>query len=361
MIPMLLITQLLKLLTLRKKLSEIHGVGYPNQYSEARKALEAKIDYVQGGEDVYQRVINNFYAEKDVEMPSEGTYYRVTAVSGNNEKAYLTYDGIDVGLTDNVAKATGFKAIANEDGTFLLQTGDGRYFKQISEAGNVSVTPSKANNITLEKLMLSDVEAKKTFGMLTIKAENQYMYVDISKLAFLTPSDKANSIDTEHTNAFMLEAMDKTQIYAPEVSMSFSINHGESVESLKTIAVTFKGAAKVDLADKSKIKLNSATEKNVGKIGVVPVTDSEFILSFSDLPISPTYMLSIGDGAFTFTFAEVVHQIEGDVILINIGTGITGIKVDELEEPVYDLQGRKVTCNLKSGIYIKNGKKVYIK
>ena len=306
-------------------------------------------------------IINNFYAEKDVEMPTDGVYYRVTAVSENQDKAYLTYDGIDVGLTDDVAKATGFKAIANEDGSFRLQTGDGRYFKQISEAGNVSVTPTAANGITLEKLTISGVEAKTTFGMLSIKAENQYMYVDISKLAFLNPSDQSDSISAEHTNAFMLEAIDKTQIYAPEVSMSFSVNHGESVESLKTIAVSFKGAAKVDLADKSKIKLNSATEKNVGKIGVAPVTDNEFILSFSDLPESPTYMLSIGDGAFTFTFAEVVHQIEGDVILINIGTGITGIKVDESEEPVYDLQGRKVTGNLKSGIYIKNGKKVYIK
>ena len=349
---------------LAQKLFATHGVGYPSQDSAARNALNAKVDYVQGGEDVYQRIINNFYAEKDVEMPTDAVYYRVTAVSETeNSVAYLTYDGDEVGLTDDVEKATGFKAVANDDGTFLLQTGDGRYLKQISEAGNVSVTATAANKITLEKLSIEGVEAKKTFGTLSIKAENKYMYVDIANLAFLTPSGNPDSIVVEHTNAFKFEEIDKSKIYAPEVSMNFNIAHGANVESLKSIIVTFVGAAKVDLADKSKIKINSATEKNVGKIEVVP-TDrgNEFILTFSDLPESPSYMLNIGDGAFTFTFAEVKYTIEGDAILINISpTGISAITITESDEPLYDLQGRKVSGNLKSGIYIKNGKKVYIK
>ena len=351
-------------LELAKKLSETHGVGYPSQYSEARKALDAKIDYVQGGEEVYQNIIKNFYAEKDVEMPAEGTYYRVTAISDKNDKAYLTYDGLDVGLTNDINKATGFKAVANEDGTFLLQTGDGRYFKQISEAGNVSVTPSSANNITLAKFAIESMEAKSTFGMLSIKAENQYMSVDISKLAFLNPSDKPDNFDVEHTNAFILEVIDKSQISAPSVSMNFSIAYGENVESLKTMVLTFKGASKVDLADKSEIMLNSETAQNVGKIEVIPMPDkgNEFILSFSELPESPSFTLLISKGAFTFTFADVVHEIKGSSTLIKIGTtGISGIYVDESDEPVYDLQGRKVSGVLKSGIYIKNGKKVYIK
>lgn len=349
---------------LAKKLSETYGVGYPSKNSVARKALDAKIDYVQGGEEVYQNIIKNFYAEKDVEMPAEETYYRVTAISDKNDKAYLTYDGLDVGLTNDINKATGFKAVANEDGIFLLQTGDGRYFKQISEAGNVSVTPSSANNITLAKFAIESMEAKSTFGMLSIKAENQYMSVDISKLAFLNPSDKPDNFDVEHTNAFILEVIDKSQISAPSVSMNFSIAYGENVESLKTMVLTFKGASKVDLADKSEIMLNSETAQNVGKIEVIPMPDkgNEFILSFSELPESPSFTLLISKGAFTFTFADVVHEIKGGSTLIKIGTtGISGIYVDESDEPVYDLQGRKVSGVLKSGIYIKNGKKVYIK
>ena len=349
---------------LAKKLSETHGVGYPSQYSEARKDLDAKIEYVQGGEARYQQIINNFYKEKDVEMPSDGVYYRVTAVSDNeNSIAYLTYDGNEVGLTDDVKKATGFKAIVNEDGSYLLQTGDGWYFKQISEAGNVSVTPTAANNITFEKLSIDGVEAKTTFGTLSIKAEKQYMNVDIANLTFLAPSEKPDHIDVKQTNAFKLEEIDKTQIYVPEVSISFNKNYGDYVESLKSLIVTFVGATKVDLADKSKIKLNSPTAQNVGKIEVIP-TDrgNEFTLSFSNLPESPSYTLDIRDGAFTFTFADVTYPIEGDAILINIGpTGISGITITESDESVYDLQGRKVSGNLKSGIYIKNGKKVYIK
>ena len=348
---------------LAQKLFATHGVGYPSQDSAARNALNAKVDYVQGGEDVYQRIINNFYAEKDVEMPTDGVYYRVSAVSENDKKVYLTYDGMDVGLTFDFTMATGFKAVANADGTFLLQTGDGRYLRQISEAGNVSVTATAANKITLEKLSIEGVEAKKTFGTLSIKAENKYMYVDIANLAFLTPSEKPDSIVVEHTNAFKLEEIDKSKIHAPEVSMSFNIAYGANVESLKSVIVTFVGAAKVDLADKSKIRINSATEKNVGKIEVIP-TDrgNEFILMFSDLPESPSYTLDIRDGAFNFTFAEVTYMIEGDAILINISpTAIRSFSVNEPDEPLYDLQGRKVSGNLKSGIYIKNGKKVYIK
>ena len=105
-------------------------------------------------------------------------------------------------------------------------------------------------------------------------------------------------------------------------------------------------------------------EKNVGKIDVIPVLEkgNEFILTFRELPESPSFTLSIGDGAFTFTFAEVKYPIEGDVTLVYIGTsGISDVTVDASDDPVFDLQGRKVSGVLKSGIYIKNGKKVYIK
>ena len=78
--------------------------------------------------------------------------------------------------------------------------------------------------------------------------------------------------------------------------------------------------------------------------------------------------LGYGDNTKAALITRGIHEIArlgiaagGSFETFSGLTGITTIYVDVTDEPLYDLQGRKVSGNLKSGIYIKNGKKVYIK
>jgi len=79
-----------------------------------------------------------------------------------------------------------------------------------------------------------------------------------------------------------------------------------------------------------------------------------FVWSQGNIPAGKCY-IDLGTGA------GARHRSLG----INTGDGTTGISDVEREMPdmegMYDLQGHKVTGHVRSGIYIKNGKKVFIK
>ena len=354
-----------EMLRLVQDLVNTHGVGYPSEGCNSRKALEDKLIRVQGSDDVYRGLINAFYAETSIVMPSNDTYYRVSAVGDGGTTAYLTYDGMKVGVTDDVANATGFKLHVNGDGTFLFQTGDGRYLQQLSALNNILINPTTSNNITLAKLSVNGVDAAKTFGLFSFKADGVFANVDVNEPQILSATSELSNFNTIMTNGFKLEEVDKASITPPTVKTILTPAHGTYVETLSTVTVTFEGISKVDLADIGRISLSSATEENVGKMSVTPVEGklNEYSITFTDLPESSSYTLWIERGAFTFIFAETTHEIGSVRANFNIGTsGITGISIDALDGPVYDLQGRKIEGKtLKSGIYIKNGKKVYIK
>lgn len=354
-----------EVLTRAENLLKITGVGYPTEGCPARSSLENKVDTRIGSTDEFLTAINNYYRTAFVTMPpDDGTYYRVSAVS-DSTCVYLGYDGEKVFLTADLEMATGFLTKRMGDGTFMFVTGDGKYLRQLSSEPNVSQQASAVNNITLAKFAVEGVEPVKTFGLFSIQAEGSYALADVKDLKMLAASEGLTNFDNVKTNGFKLEAItDNSKIAPPTVKAALDPAHGEYIESLTKVKVTFSGVSKVDLADKTRITLSSATQDNVGNLSIDPVegkTD-EYIITISDLPESMSYTLWIERGAFSYVFAGITREVNSVRANFNIGTsGISGITIDASDEPVYDLQGRKVSGVLKSGIYIKNGKKVYIK
>jgi hypothetical protein len=127
--------------------------------------------------------------------------------------------------------------------------------------------------------------------------------------------------------------------------------------------IIFDCYPEITLRAPERIKLYGKSAKDLAEITVTPNENQRnaFIVDIAKLPQSTRYTLSIEQGAFTFSFAREPREIGGFIAIYDNVTGITSIYVDVTDEPLYDLQGRKVSGNLKSGIYIKNGKKVYIK
>jgi len=351
-------------LELAKKIEKMEGVGYPVDVSPARRELQSKIDYVEGDDALYRAAINRYYAETNVTMPSHGTYYKISAYSEDGTKSYLSFDGDQVGMTKDASMATGFMAKPSEDGSFLLIAGDGRYLSQLSPNGSLTVRSSDDNHIVLKKLLFDNVDVAKTFGMFSVQVGDSYAMVNVKDDSILEASNSLEFFDAEKTNAFMLEPVDRTTLPVPEVGAVLTPEKGSKVESLTSITVAFTHVLDVELVDPAKISISDETGNDVGKISVTRVggKSNEYVLTFEDLPTSSYYTLWIEKGAFTFVFAEITREVGNVKANYNIvSSGITSIYINGTNEPVYDLQGRKVTGTLKAGVYIKNGKKVYIK
>ena len=349
--------------TLASNLEKISGIGYPSRDCPARKSLEGLVDKREGNDEKFMNAINSFYSTAYVTMPEKGKYYRITAVS-DSTVVYLDYNGEKVGLTAEASKATGFMAMPNDDGSFSLLTGEGQYLSQLSEEKNVS---NEAVSITLAKLLIDGIDPVKTFGLFSIKADGAYAQVDVKEAKFLAAVNELNQFSSEQTCGFKLEEVDNADIPAPNLTSFVILDpvRGAYLSELKTVTLKFNCFAKVELTDVNKIKLIDNESNEVGEVSTNAVegVTNEFLITFGDLPKSPLFTLMIEEGAFTFTFADKNRPIRSFIANFNIvdETGIRNIYVSEFDEPLYDLQGRKVSGNLKSGIYIKNGKKLYIK
>jgi hypothetical protein len=353
-----------EVLDLGRELQELSGLGYPTSDSKAREQLKKKWTHVEGSDEDYMGYINDFYNETNVVKPTVGKYYKVYAVAADGTKAYLDYDGSTVGVTADPAKATGFKMAANEDGTYRFVTGNSTYLRQLSNETNTSAAyAATENDITIAKLSIEGVDAVKTFGLFSLKMENTYALVDVKNAKILAATATLADSDNEKTNAFMFEEVSAANIPTPTVKVELSPATGSEVDLLDQVRVTFFGVGQVELADMSLITLTDVSGESMNPVKVETSANdpNKFLIDFVSVAPGQTYFLSIGKGAFTYTFAEQSREVELVTAVYTITTGITGITVDPSDDAVYDLQGRMVTGTLKSGVYIKNGKKVYIK
>jgi hypothetical protein len=67
------------------------------------------------------------------------------------------------------------------------------------------------------------------------------------------------------------------------------------------------------------------------------------------------------DSNFGGTFSNYGGQIIDVVLNVTDGTGIEEVETGNGKRVIYDIQGRKLSEIVKSGIYIINGKKVLVK
>ena len=244
------------------------GLGYPTADSKAREALSNLVASGRGTDDVFEKAMDDFYAETDVEMPAVDKYYHIVAIRAANDTAYVNQMGNLTGLVESEAEATPLKLTAGEDGKYVLTTADGQW--------QLNVVISKKVNAE---------DAKSVFGLFSID-----------------PFDKMKAI------GFTFAEVDKEDIPVPQVELTLTPESGTEVDVLDEVKLTFKGYDKIVLADATKIELVK-DETSMNPV-VTPVEGStnEYILTFGiDEP--GTYMLLVNKGAFTFDYAELTHEV----------------------------------------------------
>ena len=309
-----------EVLAAAQELLKKSGMGYPTATSSARIALQNLVDSGKGDDAEYEEAMQAFYTTSSVEKPAAGKYYTIAGVTSNNKVAYLQYDGTNVTLTADAAKATGFKTVVN-NGIYNFQTGDGKYLHTLTNdkdnASNVTSTlDATVNNLLVERLgNISNVDAKNTMGLFSIFGslkdnKGGYSLVNAATAAIQAPSASLTSFSETLTNGFRFAEIDKTKIPVPAVKYTLSPADKAEQLSIKQVTLTFSYPGEVTIADKSKVTLKDAkgTAVAISGVALASGTKNKVNITFAELA-SGTYTLTATEGAFTYTFAEAKKNV----------------------------------------------------
>ena len=337
-----------EVLAAAQELLKKSGMGYPTATSSARIALQNLVDSGKGDDAEYEEAMQAFYTTSSVEKPAAGKYYTIAGVTSNNKVAYLQYDGTNVTLTADAAKATGFKTVVN-NGIYNFQTGDGKYLHTLTNdkdnASNVTSTlDATVNNLLVERLgNISNVDAKNTMGLFSIFGslkdnKGGYSLVNAATAAIQAPSASLTSFSETLTNGFRFAEIDKTKIPVPAVKYTSSPADKAEQLSIKQVTLTFSYPGEVTIADMSKVTLKDAKGTAVAISGVVLASKNKVNITFAELA-SGTYTLTAAEGAFTYTFAETQKNVPAITATYTVPaipeqkytlTPATGAKLEEL-------------------------------
>lgn len=306
------------------------GMGYPAANSAARVALQEKVNDSKSG-DVDDAVLTSamkaFYKETDVVKPTASKYYTIAGVTSNNKEAYLQYDGNNVTLTNDKAKATGFKTVIDKNGVFTFKTGDGKYLHTLvntnysgTTKSNVSSDSTNVNRFTVTALGKADIDNDNGFGLFKIYSaydketnggfKSGYSLVNAATAVIEAPSDAPDFFTETKTNAFRFAEIDKTKIPVPTVKYTLSPADKATQLSIKQVTVTFSYPGEVTIADKSKVTMKDANGKTVAISGVALASGTKNKVNITFAELAPgTYMLNAAEGAFTYTFAETKKNV----------------------------------------------------
>ena len=251
------------------------GLGYPTVDSEARKALSELVEKGRGTDEVFTKAMNDFYADTDVEMPAVDMYYHIVAITTTNDTAYVNQSGLLTGLVDSEAEATPLKLIAGKDGAYVLTTADG--LVQL--------------NVTISKKVNAE-DAESVFGLFSIN-----------------PFDEMKAI------GFTFAEIDKADIPVPQIEFALTPESGSELDVLDEVKLTFNGYHKVDLDDATKIELVKGETTINPEVAAVEGSTNEYVLTFGIIDEPGTYALVVGEGAFTFDYADLTHEV--DAIISN--------------------------------------------
>lgn len=134
-------------------------IGYPASGSNADNLLtNVTAEGANPTEQQLNEAIAAFYAETNVVMPTEGSWYHIVGVNASNKKAYLAYGINEVSLSLSEGDAAAFQVSKNSDGTYNFKTADGKYLMILSENGNVATEIGKSSKLTVAKLLVTGVD-----------------------------------------------------------------------------------------------------------------------------------------------------------------------------------------------------------
>ena len=189
------------------------GLGCPSADSKARLRLAELVE--KGGTlSEFNRAIENFMNDTEIEKPISGDYYLISAVGWTGRKQYVFCDGEKVGLTLDEEQATPFKIDIHEDGSFSFET-EGKFLKQLKQSSLVnglsSAYVSADNDLFVERLILEGHSLEETMGYFSIRDANAlYALVDVREGSFMTNSTlELAYFDEDWTNGFVFTKTDE--------------------------------------------------------------------------------------------------------------------------------------------------------
>lgn len=242
-----------------------YGVGYPKSTSAGATALQEAIDNPSSTFDGLLAALNDFRAESDVVMPTDGKAYRIKAKYLTGDVRWLKFtenaDATDedlrltLGLTDLNTEPTGYEGtfichkvndneyiFTTNKGKFLTWCGDGKQNVTGKESSFASEYTYGTHNATL-KLANTDIKlhpyASLLFGALTLQGWNNtngdYHYL----MAGETNFDYAGPTDMYYTNnrssAFYFEETD----YPNVVTLTQATGIDDGTKKIATFSAPF--------------------------------------------------------------------------------------------------------------------------
>ena len=339
-----------------KALLENKGVGYPSETSAARTALEAltKLD-PKPSDDKLTAAMADFYKEADITLPATDKYYQVYGVNAKGKKLYLAEDKGAVVLTGDASKAASLKATANGDGTTTLVTSEGKYLHVLvasdtyegTTGKNVTDTYNKeVNNLKLAKLALNDVDAEKTFGLVTVygslgedkvehKSVSAYALIGFANNAILTGPGYGVKFDNDNSSAFAFKEVGKPAEKPIEVEAELAPNPVTTLSVPMTL--TYSGVESVKLENANKPYFATAKGERIEAAELLQSSKTAFSVrlgQFSD----GDYQLVLPDSTFTCVKNGTAAYVKADTLKFTIKMS------SETEGFIYDYT--TVNCKL---------------
>ena len=379
------------------------GLGYPTSTDAARGALAALGAKASTAD--YNRAIAFYLQTTNVEMPVNGKYYYVAAVNKNGQKAYLQYADGMISLTADASKAAPLRTVYDADSIRICFYTTDNKSMQLPGSTDSSIANAPAALMLTKMQAVSGADDEAVFGLFSISRANSYALADVSALSLLTPGGL--SFTETESGAFKLELVPDSELPVPDDDFTYDflarnsiyykeeINQDVPIQDVYLNDMTlYSYDVEIYPSDKEVVIVRYNTNEVVARGRFYRVDNpGDYVSSAKSvikLKFDPeitagslsndTYSYKIERGTFGDEFFGLynsdlsafiaagytkakchVNEYLYYIQTVNnngIATGITDVTDSKSDSPVYDLMGRKVSGQLKSGvIYVRDGRK----
>lgn len=180
------------------------GVGYPTEDASARRILKKLVADSLGTDDIFNSAMLEYLSSDEVQMPENGKYYQIAAVTASGEKVYVQGNG---SITANASQAAPFMATTTNSGTSFMAV-NGQYLTVLTSQDNLTAEP---NNLVLRRMPIGNNQLEKAFGLLAITGvkagASLWSKVNVV-IPAITTSDNAFVFTDAETSGFSFEEVE---------------------------------------------------------------------------------------------------------------------------------------------------------
>lgn len=305
-----------------KNLLGMVGVGYPSSDSPSRVSLAALVESETVPTDAQLSLaIKAFYEETQITLPATDKWYKISSVNATGEKLYLEYKSGKVVLGNNPATASAFKATQQANGKVTFTTSDGKYLHLLSaEDGKYNGTSSsnvtaeyspKYNDLTIARILPSGIEAKATFGLMSIYGclgedavtENDvyaYALVNHKNDVVVTSPEYGQMFTENNSSAFAFAETSKPEEMAPPVALDCTLTPEVASDDSETITIVFAYTTPITLSGDVKPYITDASGNKLADVNLSEVDGQANSFEFALTGLAnDNYYIVFPEGTFT--------------------------------------------------------------